>query len=65
MPEVVAGATALRTGTIAERCEVIGMDFFNEIPEGGDAYVMKAVVHDWNDEAALKILKKLPACHSQ
>jgi hypothetical protein len=57
LPSVVAGATALRTGAIAERCEIVGMDFFNKIPEGGDAYVMKTVVHDWNDEAGLKILK--------
>ena len=46
LPAVVAGATALRTGTIAERCEVVGIDFFKAVPEGADAYVMKAVVHD-------------------
>jgi len=57
LPAVVAGATALRTGAIAERCEVVGIDFFKAVPEGADAYVMKAVVHDWNDDAALKILK--------
>jgi SAM-dependent methyltransferase len=57
LPAVVAGATALRTGATAKRCEIVGIDFFKEVPEGADAYVMKAVVHDWNDDAAVKILK--------
>jgi hypothetical protein len=57
LPAVIAGATLLRTGAIAERCDVIGIDFFEAIPEGGDAYVMKAIIHDWNDEKALKILR--------
>ena len=45
LPAVVAGATALQTGAIAERCEIVGIDFFKEVPEGADAYVMKGVVH--------------------
>jgi SAM-dependent methyltransferase len=57
LPTVVAGATALRTGAIAERCEIVGIDFFKAVPEGADAYVMKAIIHDWNDETAVKILK--------
>jgi SAM-dependent methyltransferase len=57
LPAVVAGATALGTGATAKRCEIVGIDFFKEVPEGADAYVMKAVVHDWNDDAAVKILK--------
>lgn len=31
-------------------------DFFKAVPEGGDAYVMKHIIHDWDDEKALKIL---------
>ena len=57
LPAVVAGATALLTGALAERCEIAGIDFFKSVSEGADAYVMKAIIHDWNDEAALKILK--------
>jgi SAM-dependent methyltransferase len=57
LPSVVVGAAALQTGPLANRCEIVGINFFKAIPEGGDAYVMKAVVHDWNDEAAVKILK--------
>lgn len=35
-------------------------DFFNEVPYGGDLYILKAVLHDWDDEHAVHILKN---CH--
>ena len=57
LPTVVPGAAALRTGPIAGRCEIVGIDFFKQVPEGADAYVMKAIIHDWEDESALKILR--------
>jgi hypothetical protein len=57
LPSVVAGGASLRTGSIAGRCEIVGGDFFQGVPEGADAYLMRVVIHDWNDEDALKILK--------
>ncbi|MGO9453917.1 MAG: methyltransferase [Candidatus Binataceae bacterium] len=39
------------------RCEVAGGDFFKEVPVGADAYLLKHVIHDWNDEDAVAILK--------
>jgi hypothetical protein len=57
LPSVVAGASALGRGTIADRCEIVGVDFFQEIPRGADAYMTRAVLHDWNDEDCLRILK--------
>ncbi|MBV8056696.1 MAG: methyltransferase [Deltaproteobacteria bacterium] len=57
LPTVVAGAAALQKGPFANRCEIVGMDFFKAVPEGADAYVMKAVIHDWDNEPAVKILK--------
>jgi len=57
LPGVVAGASALRQEPVSRRCEIIGGDFFQEVPAGADAYLMKGIIHDWNDEAALKILK--------
>jgi hypothetical protein len=56
-PSVVAGATALRTGPIADRCEVVGIDFFQSVPEGADAYIAKSIIHNWNDHDAVRILK--------
>jgi hypothetical protein len=57
-PEVVAGASAqLEAVGVADRCEVVGGDFFVDIPTGGDAYVLRNIIHDWDDERALQILK--------
>jgi len=56
-PAVVAGATVLRTGLVAGRCEIQGVDFFVSVPEGADAYIMKWIIHDWNDEDSLRILR--------
>lgn len=57
LPGVVAGSSALRQEPIRRRCEIIGGDFFRDVPAGADAYILKGIIHDWNDEAALKILK--------
>jgi len=57
LPAVVDGAgPELKKAGVAERCEVVGGSFFDSVPEGGDAYLMKAIIHDWNDDDALKIL---------
>jgi hypothetical protein len=57
LPSVVAGASVLRQEPMSQRCEIIGGDFFKEVPAGADAYILKGIIHDWNDQAALKILK--------
>ncbi len=57
LPAVVAGATRLRNRDVVARCKIIGGDFFTAVPEGGDAYVLKGIIHGWSDEEALKILK--------
>jgi hypothetical protein len=56
LPAVVAGASALRKEPIIGRCEITGGDFFKGVPVGADAYLLKGIIHDWNDEAALTIL---------
>jgi hypothetical protein len=38
------------------RCEVVGGDFFESVPGGADAYLMKYILHDWDDEKCLRIL---------
>jgi hypothetical protein len=45
---------------LAERCQAVGGDFFEDVPRGGDAYVLKHVIHDWDDERAIAILRN---CH--
>ena len=39
------------------QCEMVHGDFFSSIPSGADAYLFKHVIHDWDDEQALKILQ--------
>jgi SAM-dependent methyltransferase len=41
---------------MAERCQVVAGDFFQSVPEGADAYLLKSVIHDWDDEHSVKIL---------
>jgi O-methyltransferase domain/Dimerisation domain len=42
---------------LGERGRVVGGSFFDDVPAGGDAYVLKAIVHDWEDEEAAAILR--------
>ncbi|HJT66174.1 MAG TPA: methyltransferase [Pyrinomonadaceae bacterium] len=57
-PVVIEGARPkLESAGLADRCETIAGDFFQAVPAGGDAYVMKWIIHDWEDEKAIRILK--------
>jgi predicted O-methyltransferase YrrM len=57
-PHVVVGAEdAIRKAGLMGRCRAIGGDFFQSVPAGGDAYLMKHIIHDWPDEECVKILK--------
>jgi hypothetical protein len=55
---VVSGADpVLRAAGVLDRCEVVAGSFFSSIPEGGDAYVLKSIIHDWEDEESVAILR--------
>ena len=41
---------------VNHRCRTLAGDFFEHIPAGADAYYMQHIIHDWDDEPALKIL---------
>ncbi len=57
LPHAREGATrTLAEAAVRERCDIISGDFFQEIPKGADAYLLSAVIHDWDDERALNIL---------
>jgi len=57
-PHVVAGARdLLRRAGVAARCEVVGGSFFETVPGGADAYILKSIVHDWDDASATAILR--------
>jgi hypothetical protein len=42
---------------VADRCEVAAGDFFAGVPAGGDAYLLKSVIHNWDDDKAAAILR--------
>ncbi|GGT89326.1 methyltransferase [Streptomyces violascens] len=54
-PDTVADHV-LDTEEVRGRWSVAGGDFFTEVPAGGDLYVLKRILHDWNDEDCLRIL---------
>ena len=56
LPEVVAGAKPAPPA-IAGRFEIAGGDFFDSVPGGADAYMIRSVLGDWKDEDALRILR--------
>ena len=57
-PEVVAGAgEVLDPAGVAERVTRVAGDFFSALPEGGDAYVLTALIHDWPDTESVAILR--------
>jgi ubiquinone/menaquinone biosynthesis C-methylase UbiE len=59
-PQVIVGARPrLEANGVADRCETVAGNFFEAVPAGGDAYVMKWIIHDWDDEKALTILKNI------
>lgn len=61
LPQVVERAAPRFTAAgLADRCRLIGGDFFKEVPTGADAYLMRHIIHDWDDEKSLVILRN---CH--
>lgn len=63
-PSVIAGAKTSQFVTakgIAERCTLEGGNFFDSVPKGADAYTLKYILHDWNDERAVQILSNCRA----
>ncbi|MBA3868225.1 MAG: methyltransferase [Anaerolineae bacterium] len=57
-PHVAEGARVhIETTGLSDRCTVVGGNFFDTIPSGGDAYILSRVIHDWDDEHSVSILK--------
>ena len=60
LPHVVEAAKPVMDAEITRRCEFVGGDFFKAVPERGDVYVLKAILHDWEEGRARVILSN---CH--
>jgi hypothetical protein len=64
LEHVVKGATPrIQSESLSSRCSVAHGDFFQSVPSG-DAYIMKHIIHDWDDARALCILKNIHAAAS-
>ncbi|WP_233621864.1 methyltransferase [Amycolatopsis sp. WAC 04182] len=59
-PHVVEHADLTAHGAgVADRCEVVGGDFFAAVPGGADVYLLAQILHDWSDEDAVLILRRI------
>ena len=56
LPRVIRSAGETPIPEIGSRLEVVGGDFFQAVPAGADLYILKNIIHDWNDERARDIL---------
>jgi hypothetical protein len=57
-PQVIASADqALTSPELGQRCQLVGGSFFESVPAGGDVYLMKVILHDWDDRASVEILR--------
>lgn len=57
LPKVIEGARAAAGDNgVAGRLEFVAGSFFESVPTGADAYIMKHIIHDWDDERAVAIL---------
>jgi O-methyltransferase domain/Dimerisation domain len=60
LDHVLAGAKPyIEADGVADRCQTVAGDFFKAVPPGGDGYVMKHIIHDWDDERAAQILRSI------
>ena len=60
LSHVVEGAKPRIAGAgLSDRMQAVPCDFFQSVPEGGDAYIMKHIIHDWYDDKASLILRNI------
>jgi O-methyltransferase domain/Dimerisation domain len=58
LPSVLDGARAtLEAAGLLSRCDCVAGDFFASVPAGGDAYILASIIHDWDTERSLTILR--------
>ncbi len=60
LPFVIEGAgELLQIEDVSDRVELASGDFFESVPAGADTYMMKHIIHDWDDESSIKILQNI------
>tara|TARA_R110002095_G_scaffold201441_1_gene182303 strand:- start:195 stop:1202 length:1008 start_codon:yes stop_codon:yes gene_type:complete len=62
LPQVVERAEPhIEQAGLTDRCQLIGGSFFESVPAGADAIFLRHIIHDWDDEKSLTILRH---CHA-
>jgi hypothetical protein len=59
LPHVIESARKALDKRMASRLKLVAGDFFKELPAGGDLYILKNIIHDWNDVKSQDILATL------
>src|SRR5262249_51789431 len=58
LPHVVeSGRPLIAAAGLGQRCDLVGGDIFQAVPAGGDAYLLRWVIHNWDDDRAVAILR--------
>jgi O-methyltransferase domain len=61
LPHVIEEAIeTINSENLTDRCTLVSGDFFESIPTGSDLYILKHILHDWDDQRSINILKN---CH--
>ena len=60
---VVDAHARLVAAGVVDRCEAVGGDFFESVPAGGDAYILKHILHDWGERGLSADPRELPSRH--
>ncbi len=58
LPEVVKDRRLLEAAGVIDRCALVGGNFFRSLPPGADLYIFKRVLHDWDDETCVSLLRQ-------
>lgn len=62
LPPALAGAEEhLERKGVADRCTLVRGDFFESVPAGADAYLLKFILHDWYEDDCVRILRSCRA----
>jgi orsellinic acid C2-O-methyltransferase len=54
---LVEAAAAMKSAGVDDRVTIVEGSFFDSVPPGADLYLLKSIIHDWDDEPAVAILK--------
>lgn len=62
LPAIIEDAQKQISSEVADRCQLEEGSFLETVPSGVDAYLMRYILHDWNDEHCIQILKNCRQC---